>query len=151
MTLSPHFTLDELTRTSVAAPNVPGMAEVVALVYLCDRVLEPVRSLLGVPLRVSSGYRSEEVNRRVGGSPRSQHMRGEAADVVPVGIDIAQAMADLADAVRGSGLQVDQAIVYPHARTPFLHLSYRLAGPNRGELLMSAAPGGHGGPFTPWP
>jgi len=100
---------------------------------------------------VTSGYRSPEVNARVGGSAKSQHMLGEAADVVPVGLDAPAAMAILADAVRSTGLPVDQAILYPSARVPFLHVSYRRDGPNRGMLLVSQSAGGHGGPYTPWP
>lgn len=163
--LSPHFTLAELTTTAQAdrddldrdgnrsetVPNVPSAEHVVALTCLARELLEPVRELLGVPLRVVSGYRSPALNARVGGATGSQHLQGEAADVVPVGMDVAEAMAAIADAVRGAGLPVDQAIVYPSARTPFLHLSYRRDVSGRGQLLMSQAPGGHGGPYTPWP
>lgn len=148
MKLSPHFSLAELTTTGTGLANVPHPAEVSALVALCDHVLEPVRALLGVPLRVNSGYRSEAVNAAIKGAARSQHMRGEAADVVPVGMDVETAMARIAEAVRAKRLTVDQAIAY-HAGG-FLHLSYASLTKNRCELLRSSARGGSGGPYAPW-
>ena len=148
MNLSPHFTLEELTRTSSGLPNVPGLEARDHLVTLCTRVLEPVREILGVPLRVNSGYRSPQVNAAAHGSPSSQHMLGEAADVVPVGLDVETAMAKIAEAVRAGRISVDQAIVYPLGG--FLHLSYSSTRAQRGQLLRSAAAGGSGGPYSPW-
>lgn len=81
--LSQNFTLAELTRTSVALPNVPGPAELERLILLCAEVLEPLRREFG-PLQIHSGYRSPEINARIGGSTTSAHMHGAAADIVPV-------------------------------------------------------------------
>lgn len=85
MMLSPNFSLAEMTA-SVAAkaagvPNTPTPAEIDALRSLCVRVLEPIRAHFGRPVRVNSGFRSRAVNRLVRGSPSSQHMKGEAADI----------------------------------------------------------------------
>ena len=44
--------------------------------------LERIRALLGHPIHVNSGYRSPEVNAAVGSKPTSQHMKGEAADII---------------------------------------------------------------------
>jgi hypothetical protein len=71
-------------------------------------------------------------------------MRGEAADIVPVGVDVETAMGLIAAA----RLPVDQVIVYP--RGGFLHVSYAAQRVNRGELLRSAASGGSGGPYSRW-
>ena len=145
--LSPHFTLSELTETSRDLPNVPTAEDVERLRALCVAVLEPVRALLAVPLRVNSGYRSPAVNAAIGGAKTSQHMRGEAADVVPLGVDVEDAMREIV----ASAIPFDQAIAYPNARTPFLHLSHRADGKNRRQALYSDAPGGSGGPYHPWP
>lgn len=84
--LSPHFTLDELTRSATASrraiDNTPPDAEVIEnLRKLACSVLEPARMQLGMPVMVNSGYRSPELNRAVGGVPRSYHLYGRAADI----------------------------------------------------------------------
>jgi uncharacterized protein YcbK (DUF882 family) len=142
--LSPHFTLAELTRTSTGLANEPTPSQVAALTSLCVHILEPIRALLGAPLRITSGYRSSAANAAIKGAAGSQHMLGEAADIVPVGMDVETAMAKIAAA----RLPVDQLIVYP--RGGFLHVSYSAVRANRGELLRSAAQGGSGGPYSRW-
>lgn len=144
MSLSPHFTLAELTRTGTGLANDPAPSQVAALTSLCLHVLEPIRALLGVPLRVTSGFRSSAVNAAIKGAAGSQHMRGEAVDFVPVGIDVETAMRRIATA----RLPVDQLIVYP--RGGFLHVSHVAQRVQRGDLLRSAAPGGSGGPYSKW-
>lgn len=88
MRLSSHFTLEEMTRSDYAAshnlPNQPGHDELVRLQFLALNVLEPLREAWGAPIIVNSGYRSEAVNRGVGGTANSQHLRGMAADIRPV-------------------------------------------------------------------
>lgn len=84
MQLSKHFTLEELTRSATATrhniDNTPTAAIVDNLRLLANDVLEPLRCRFGV-LRITSGYRCAELNRRVGGVPRSQHLDGNAADI----------------------------------------------------------------------
>ena len=83
MTLSPHFTISELTRTSTGLPNEPS-AEVVARLIVLAWALEGLRARGGdVPLQVTSGYRSIEVNLAIGGALRSAHLAGLAADIKP--------------------------------------------------------------------
>lgn len=81
-----HFTLDELLHSDVAARrgigNVPDAAAVANLQRLADTLLDPLREAVGAPLRVTSGYRSPELNAAVGGAPRSAHLTGRAADLV---------------------------------------------------------------------
>ena len=84
MKLSEHFALREfvVSRTAMVnnIDNQPSEVEIERLRALCTHVLEPLRRRFGV-IRVTSGYRCPELNRRVGGVSRSQHMRGEAADI----------------------------------------------------------------------
>ena len=142
MNLSPHFTLAELDREGIATP-----AEIAALRALCVDLLEPVRALLGVPLRVNSGLRSVAHNAAIGGAPNSQHLHGEAADVGPVGLSAELAMERIAAEVHAGRLPADQAIVYASG---FLHLSHTTRRPNRGQLLRCSAPRGSGGPYVPY-
>ncbi len=86
--LSANFTLGELLRSETAERDENLKAEqehppddiLLSLRYLAETALQPIRSLLGFPLRVTSGYRSPLLNKLVGGSATSQHCRGEAAD-----------------------------------------------------------------------
>lgn len=83
--LTRHFTLKEMTRSSVAVrqgiPNDPDADVIQNLRLLCVHILEPLRQRLGMPVFINSGYRSEALNLLVGGSGGSQHLTGEAADI----------------------------------------------------------------------
>jgi hypothetical protein len=80
--LSPHFSLKELTRTSLAQiDNWPTDDSVVkSLTLLCRQVLEPIRIHVKKPIIIHSGYRCPALNKAIGGSLTSQHMKGQAAD-----------------------------------------------------------------------
>lgn len=83
MKLSPHFTLEELMSSnkarSLGIDNTPPQELMPRLVLLAD-MLERIRSTLGVPVIVSSGYRCPALNRAVGSSSTSDHPQGHAAD-----------------------------------------------------------------------
>lgn len=85
MKLSEHFSLSEFEHSVTAIRcnidnSVPS--ELIPLLRnLCERVLEPLRQHVGEPVIISSGYRCQELNRRVGGASNSQHLTGEAADI----------------------------------------------------------------------
>ena len=85
MKLTPHFSLEEFQRSSVAQAN--GIDNTVPAPYipilqqLCSTILEPLRTFAGVPIVISSGYRCGALNIKVGGVYASQHTLGEAADI----------------------------------------------------------------------
>lgn len=79
--VSENFSLEELTATSKQIPNNPSAVEAICLTRLALLLLEKIRGLLGRPLFVVSAFRSETVNKAVGGSSKSQHLRGQAADI----------------------------------------------------------------------
>jgi len=84
MNLSPNFTLEEMTVSETAARHgIDNMPDNDALMNLrrLALFLEEVRTVLGVPLRINSAFRSVEANRLVGGKSTSQHCRGVAADI----------------------------------------------------------------------
>lgn len=85
MQLTPHFTMAELTASNKARAlglgNTPPPELVPRLVRTAE-MLERIRSTLDVPVIVTSGYRSQAVNRAVGGVTSSDHTQGHAADIV---------------------------------------------------------------------
>lgn len=86
MNLSENFTLEELTASYTARSrkinNTPDEMQIENLTRLCVEILQPIRNHWGNPLSVTSGFRSPELNRVVGGSVTSQHLKGEAADII---------------------------------------------------------------------
>lgn len=92
--MTEHFTFNELTNTthSELLESNRKIAEgyMKQLKYVAG-TLEEIRAVLGVPLRVTSGFRSSQLNRLVGGSPTSGHTKGLCADVIPIGVDVIEA------------------------------------------------------------
>lgn len=85
MNLTKNFSLNELTQSETALRkglnNVPTQAIIDSLQTLAVNVLQPIRDHYGKGVKVSSGYRSPEVNAAVGGSKVSDHCKGQAADI----------------------------------------------------------------------
>jgi len=86
MHLSKSFTLAELCVTSARLDNMPGPKQIESLRTLATDILQPLRDAVGVPVNVTSAYRSPAVNKAVGGAKTSQHVLGEAADIVVAGM-----------------------------------------------------------------
>ena len=84
--LSKNFALEEFTRSKTAnqkgISNQPGPAEIAALAALVQNVLQPLRDAVGFPINITSGYRSPQLNAAIGGATNSQHVKGQAADLV---------------------------------------------------------------------
>ena len=93
--LSQHFTLGELCKTSAKTQdgNIPSHVHIENLKRLCGW-LEMLRSEWNKrygegddPIVINSGYRSEAVNKAVGGVSGSNHLTGCAADIRVAGIE----------------------------------------------------------------
>ena len=129
-----HFTISEMLKSDTAIKQrlwngAPKEAEE-NLKALVDEVLDPLREAYGRPIRVNSGYRCPRLNNLVGGTPNSQHMRGEAADIQPVVGNEAD-LPELARILIENG-KFDQLILYP----TFIHVSHRKLGWNRKQVLQ---------------
>jgi len=123
--LTTHFTLDELTATTTGLYNYPPEWVAHRLFYLATFILEPIRERWGA-YTITSGYRSEPVNRAVGGSVDSQHLIGEACDGGPKVANIDRVFDWLAMA---SGIAYGQAILETVNQRRWIHIS--LPRPNK--------------------
>lgn len=85
MNLTENFTLEEMYKSTTAIrlgiDNTPSDIVIKNLLQLCKKVLQPLRDHMDESIRVSSGYRSPELNKKIGGSKSSQHCLGQAADI----------------------------------------------------------------------
>lgn len=137
MLITPHFTLDEMIVSQLAAreglDNTPPPEALANLHLLCS-ALEQVRSLMGAPIIVSSGYRSPELNQRIGGAAASQHMQGLAADFTVPGVN----PRDLAQRISESSVPFDQLILEFDA---WVHLSVSPGVPRRQVLTVRKGTG----------
>ena len=140
--LSPHFYLDEFTKSSTAIKhgiqNNPPQEAVENLRRLCANTLEPLREELGLPVVITSGFRTKALNDLLAhSSERSQHMQGQAADfyVVPGQSGLSRREL-LIKAFRliitSEQIDYDQLILYPS----FIHVSYVSRERNRRTILL---------------
>jgi uncharacterized protein YcbK (DUF882 family) len=101
MNLSPNFTLSEMTKSEAALrhgiDNTPNEEQIQALMALAQNVLQPVRDHFKTGVKCNSGFRAPAVNQKVGGSPTSDHCKGQAADIEIPGVsnyDLAKWISD---------------------------------------------------------
>ena len=92
--MTQNFTFFELTNTSnvelLEANRESAKAFMKQLKYVAG-TLEEIRAVLGVPLRVTSGFRNNALNKAAGGSATSGHTKGLCADFQPIGLEISRA------------------------------------------------------------
>jgi len=91
MRISKHLSLAEVTRSETAKRNginnTPTAEHLENFKLLAEKVFEPIRAHFGVPIHISSGYRSAALNKFIKGSLSSQHCKGEAIDIDMDGSD----------------------------------------------------------------
>jgi len=139
MRLSKNFTMAEFTKSQTAErkgiDNTPQGEHLDAAKALFENVVQKVREHFGVTV-INSGYRSPALNEAVGGSSKSQHCKGEAADIECPGT----ANADVANWIVDN-LDFDQVILEFY--TPgipdsgWVHVSYKADGSNRKSILTA--------------
>ena len=133
MKLSEHLELSEVIRSESAKrngiSNMPTLDHIENFKILATKVFEPIREHFGVPIRISSGYRSSALNKCVGGSETSQHSTGEAIDIDQDATTITnkQVFHYIKD-----NLAFDQLI--NEFNYAWVHVSYKANGKQRGEV-----------------
>ena len=136
--LSEHFTLGELTKTSyiTADGNIPSRVAIENLKNICENWLEDLRysqnTLYGVkgnketPIIITSGFRSEAVNLKCGGTRNSNHLTGCAVDILCKSpeqmIRMAGILLDIAD---GTKKDFDELILEKRGTTYWIHFAVR--------------------------
>ncbi len=151
--LTPHFKLREFTESATAMKhgidNRPTPETVENLRRLCTHTLEPLREKLGLPIIITSGYRTKELNDIiVHASRKSQHMSGQAADFWVSGFKFQVSSPEshrelLTRAFRliitEPEIDFDQLIIYP----TFIHVSYVSQEKNRHQLTRAFSNGSY--------
>lgn len=133
--MSKYFTIEEMTRSNTATrhgwDNTPNATQKRDLLRLMD-YLDGIREEFGEPIRVTSGFRSWDVNDAVGGSKKSQHLAGQAADIVPM--HKPERLRELFDLIRKRGGY--QQVIYEHVgRSVWVHVAI----PPLGEMPRQEA------------
>ena len=159
--LTPHFKLREFTESATAMKhgidNRPTPEAVENLRRLCTHTLEPLREKLGLPIVITSGYRTKALNEiLVHASRKSQHMEGRAADLYVVQGSKFKVQGDEGSKLKVQGsrelliqafrliitepkIDFDQLIIYP----TFIHVSYVSREKNRHQLTRASSNGAY--------
>jgi zinc D-Ala-D-Ala carboxypeptidase len=139
--ISKHISYAEGTKTSQKLKNVPNKKQLSAMVNLAENVFEPLRVWAGEPIRVNSFFRSEAVNRKIGGAKNSQHCanNGSAIDISAMA---KKNNADLFNYILDN-LDFDQLIwEFGNDNVPaWVHVSYCTERPNRKQVLKAVKVG----------
>lgn len=129
-----YFTIKELIKSASATrlgfDNKPNKQQERNLINLVDNILDPLREKYGKPIIVTSGFRSEKLNRAIGGAKTSQHLTGEAADIRTVE-DTPEENKKLFDLAQELDLPFDQLI--NEYNYDWIHISY--SKKNRKQIL----------------
>lgn len=146
MKLSNYLSLAEVTRSDTAKrkgiSNEPTAEHLENLKVIAVEVFDKVREYFGVPIFVSSGYRSAALNKAIGGSKTSDHNLGKALDLDQDGHGNGVTNADVFNFIKNT-LEFDQLIwEFGTDKNPdWVHVGYR-KGANRKQILKAVREGG---------
>lgn len=145
MQLSKNLSLAEVIRSETAKrrgiSNMPTDAHIANFKLLAEKVFQPIRDHFGVPIHISSGYRSAALNKAVGGSASSQHSSGEAIDIDMDGTSVTNAQ--IFNYIKDN-LEFDQLIweFGTDSNPDWVHVSYESTGKQRKQILKAIKSGG---------
>jgi hypothetical protein len=142
MKLSAHLDLSEVIRSESAKrngiSNMPIALHIENFKLLAEKVFEPIRTHFGVPIHISSGYRSVELNKCIGGSLTSEHCSGEAIDIDMDGTPNGVTNKMVFDYIKDN-LDFNQLIYeFGDSKNPdWVHVSYESTGKQRKQVLKA--------------
>ena len=145
MQLSKHLVLSEVTRSESekrkGISNMPTPEHIENFKLIAEKVFEPIREHFKVPILISSGYRSKELNAAIGGSLTSQHCSGEALDLDMDGTSVTNKQ--IFDFIKNN-LVFDQLIwEFGTKDNPdWVHVSYESTGKQRKQILRATRTNG---------
>jgi hypothetical protein len=140
MQLSTNLSLAEVTRSETAKrrgiSNMPTPEHIENFKKLAINIFQPIREHFGKPIIISSGYRSAELNKAIGGSLSSQHCSGEAIDIDMDGTDITNKQ--IFDYIK-ENLNFDQMIweFGTDANPDWVHVSFAANRSQRKQILVA--------------
>jgi hypothetical protein len=140
MQLSTNLSLAEVTRSETAKrrgiSNMPTAEHIENFKKLAANIFQPIREHFGKPIIISSGYRSAELNKAIGGSLSSQHSSGEAIDIDMDGTDITNAQ--VFNYIKDN-LNFDQMIweFGTDANPDWVHVSFAANRSQRKQILVA--------------
>jgi hypothetical protein len=152
MQLSKNLALAEVMRSETAKrkgiSNMPTPEHIENFKLLAEKVFQPIREHFGVPIILSSGYRSKELNTAVGGALSSQHCTGEAIDIDMDGTTVTNKQ--IFDFIKDN-LSFDQMIweFGTDSNPDWVHVSYESTGKQRKQILK-AVKSGKGTSYVPY-
>lgn len=76
-----NFTFNELIKTDTGLDNMPNDINIIKNLCRLADFLQTIRNELHLPIIITSGYRSKEVNEAVGCASSSYHVKGLAVDI----------------------------------------------------------------------
>lgn len=116
---------------------------------LAEKVFQPIRDHFGVPIRISSGYRSKELNTAIGGSLSSQHCQGEAIDIDMDGTTVTNS--EIFNYIKDN-LNFDQLIweFGTDTNPDWVHVSYDSSGKQRKQILKAKRAAGGKTTYVPY-
>lgn len=142
MKLSKYVSLAEVTRSDTAKrkgiDNNPTPEHLENLKVICEEVFDKVREHFGVPIYISSGYRSAALNKAIGGSATSDHNNGRALDLDQDGHGNGVRNKDVFNFIKDN-LEFDQLIAEGSNGSGdmnWVHVGYR-KGANRKQILIA--------------
>lgn len=134
LSLAEMITSDSAKRKGIS--NHPNPQQTENLQLLANKVFQPIRDHFNIPIHISSGFRSIELNKSIGGAGSSQHCTGEAMDIDMDGSSIKNR--DVFNWVKDN-LKFDQLIwEFGNDSNPdWVHVSYESSGKQRGQVLKA--------------